>query len=142
MSLELLSREELSIEEMAARLEVDTAEVLRREQAGELFSYRKSRRGEHPLFPAYQLAPEIYPDLLLHAGAVLQGSATSLETFFNWRDRDMAFLTVREVLAGQPMEGFQPDDDAWWLLAQPVSLRTQAVLAALERVRAVDQDWR
>jgi hypothetical protein len=93
------------------------------------------------LYPAYQLAPEIYPELLWTAIEVLGADGPLLETFFSWRARDLGGLNVREVLAGQAFEGFEPDEEAAWLLSLSAARRMEAVMGALERMRAVAQDW-
>lgn len=137
MSADLLSLEELSLGEVAARLAVSATEALRLEAAGRLFSYVKPRRGSERIYPSYQLAPEIAPDLLCAAGDALEWHGPTLAMFFSARDRDMADLCVREVLAGRALDGFEPDAAARWLLGQSASCRMQAVLASLERAKAV-----
>ncbi|WOB11318.1 hypothetical protein [Piscinibacter gummiphilus] len=141
MNTDLLSLEELSTQEMATRMGIDADELSCREQAGDLFSYVKPRRSSERMYPAYQLAPEIYPELLRTAMEVLGTDGPLLETFFSWRDRDLGGLNVREVLAGRPFEGFEPDEEAAWLLSLPAPRRKEAVMGALERMRAVAQDW-
>lgn len=138
---ELLSRAEYSVEEMAAYLGVSCEEIERREQTGELFSYRRQSRGLEKLYPAYQLAPEIYPDLLRRARAMLDSDLVSLHFFFTQRDPDLGNLNVREVLAGHVAEGFELDEEASWLLVQPLPRRMEAVMGALDRMHAVNQGW-
>lgn len=137
----LLSNEKLTLHDMAMRLGVSTDVVLHKTERGDLFSFARVRRPDERLYPIYQLAPEIRLDVLSRAREALSDDGPLLHSYFTARDPDMADLTVREVLAGQAIAGFAPDDDACWLLAQPVSLRLLAVAAALERFSAVVQDW-
>lgn len=138
---ELLSHEEYSSEEMAAYLGVSCEEIERREQAGELFSYCRQSRGLEKLYPAYQLAPEIYPDLIRRAREMLDADLVSLHFFFTQRDPDLGNLSVREVLAGHVVEGFELDEETAWLVMQPLPRRMEAVMGALGRMHAVSQGW-
>ena len=136
---ELLSHAEYSVEVMAAYLGVSCEETERREQAGELFSYCRQSRGLEKLYPAYQLAPEIYPDLLRRARERLDSGLVSIHFFFTQRDPDLGNLSVREVLAGRAVDGFELDEESSWLLVQPLPRRIEAVMGALDRMQAVSQ---
>ena len=141
MTADLLSAEELTLDDMAARLGVSNEEVLRRERAGDLFSYVRQSRGNKQLYPLYQLASDIHPDLIRRARRLLNPDLVLLHHFFTQRDPDMAHLSVREVLAGRARDGFEPSDAALWLLSLPMPRRMEAVQAALEREHAVSQGW-
>lgn len=141
----LLSNEVLSLDQIATRLGVTHEEILRREALGELFSYVKPRLSDDRRYPEYQLARELHPHLVYIASQVLTPDGALLDSFFNSRDRDLAQLSVREVLAGRAFKTQDPASgdghDASWILAQPTSRRLGLVLGALERLRAVSQDW-
>ena len=142
MPFELLSTDEFSIEEMAAQLGLGCEQVMQREQAGDLFSYCKQSRGQQRLYPTYQVAlANSFPDLLQRAKAALQPDTVQVHYFFTQRDPDLAGLSVREVLAGRPREGFKPSSLALWLLSLPLTRRVDAVLGALERERAHSEAW-
>lgn len=141
MTFELLSRDEYSVEELAAYLGVSREEVERREQAGELFSFCRQRRGTERLYPAYQLAPEIHPNLLRQAREKLDPDVVSLHFFFTQRDPDLGHLSVREVLAGRAADGFHLDQETSWLLRLPLQQRIEAVMGALEREHTASQSW-
>lgn len=140
MNENLLAVESLTTHQISRRLGVPDREVLLLEEAGDLFSYVRPNRSSEKLFPAYQLAAEIRPHLLRMAGRVLGLNGPLLDTFFNSRDPDLADLSVREVLAGKAFSNFTANPDAAWLLAQSFETRMEAVLGALERLRAVTQD--
>ena len=137
---DLLSRDELGMQAMATRLGISTEEVHQRESVGRLFSYLRCGRGER-VYPAYQLAAEIYPDLLRTAVEALTANGPLLDTFFNGCDCDLADLRVREVLAGRSLVLRTLDKDAAWLLSLPMACRMQAVMGALERLEAIVKGW-
>jgi hypothetical protein len=141
MTVDLLASDELTLNEMAAHLGVASEKVLRRERAGDLLSYFKQRRGDERLYPIYQLAPEVQPGMVRRARAVLDQDVVLVHFFFTQRDPDLAHLSVREVLAGRVVDGFELDDDAAWLLSQPLPRRMEVVMGALARVSAVSQGW-
>lgn len=136
VAVDLLALEQLTLEEMAAHLGVSTAEVQRREQAGDLFSFFRQSRGSERIYPIYQLAPEVHPAMIRRARAAFDPDLVQVHHFFTQRDRDLAHLSVREVLAGRPHESFKLDSVASWLLSLPYTRRLDAVLAALERERS------
>ncbi|MBL0729410.1 hypothetical protein [Piscinibacter sp. HJYY11] len=135
VAVDLLASEQLTLEEMAAYLGVSTAEVQRREQAGELFSFFRERRGSERLYPFYQLAPEVYPSLIQRTRAAFDPDLVQVHYFFTRRDPDLGRLSVRELLAGRPHESFELDSVGEWLLSLPFARRLDAALAALERER-------
>lgn len=141
MSADLLLPKKLLLDEMAARLGLSAEEVLRKERACELFSYVKPRQSNARLYPVYQLAPEIYPDLLRRATNALTANGPLLDTYFSARDPDMAGLCVRELLAGRAFNGSHPDNEATWLLSLPAPRRLEAVLGALDRLVADAHRW-
>lgn len=142
MPFELLSTDELSVEEMAAHLGVSCEQVMQREQAGDLFSYCKQSRGKQRLYPTYQVAlANSFPGLLQRVKAALEPDMVQVHCFFTQRDPDLAGLSVREVLAGRPREGFKPNSPASWLLSLSLTSRADAVMGALKRERAHSDAW-
>jgi hypothetical protein len=142
MPFELASTDEFSVEEIASHLGLSCEQVMQREQAGDLFSYCKQSRGQQRLYPTYQVAlVNSFPDLLQRAKAALEPDIVQVHYFFTQRDPDLAGLSVREVLAGRPREGFNLDSAASWLLSLPLTRRVDAVLGALERERAHSEAW-
>lgn len=142
MPFELLSTDEFSVEEIASYLGLSCEQVMQREHAGDLFSYCKQSRGQQRLYPTYQVAlANSFPDLLQRAKAALVPNIVQVHYFFTQRDPDLAGLSVREVLAGRPREGFNLDSPASWLLSLPLTRRVDAVLGALERERAHRDAW-
>lgn len=142
MPFELLSTDEFSVEEMAAHLGLSCEQVMQREQAGDLFSYCKQSRGQQRLYPTYQVAlADCFPDLLQRAKAALGPNLVQVHYYFTQRDPDLAGLSVREVLAGRPREGFKLNELASWLLSLPFTRRLDAALIALERECAHSEGW-
>jgi len=140
MPFELLSTDEFSVEEMAAHLGLSCEQVMQRDQAGDLFSYCKQSRGQQRLYPTYQVAlANSFLGLLQRAKAALESDMVQVHCFFTQRDPDLAGLSAREVLAGRPHEGFKLDSLSSWLLSLPLTMRLDAVLAALERECASSQ---
>jgi len=145
LEADILSDKELSLPEMAAVLGTTTDDVLRREGAGELFSYVRPKQSNDRRYPIYQLAPELgaamvrrYAEMLGHPdGAALHMS------FFSWIDPDLGHLMVRELLCGKAKASARRPfgDETAGLLSKPAEERMLWVEDAARRCRSILDGW-
>lgn len=136
--------ESLTVAELAQALQVGAAEVLQKENEGELFSVVFPRISPHRAFPAFQAWPGVAGQPLI---AVLEALATKVHGgtlaygFFGGRNDLIGGLTPLEMLIGGLTTSRSLD--TWVIDALELSAkdRLAAVLNAANARRADAECW-
>jgi len=125
--------EGLSVDELAAAMGIDTAEVLRRERDGKLFSVVRPALKRGREYPAFQAWPEIAHASLLRVFDALAGlDAADHYVFFAGSTDLLCGLCPVEVLMGRLVSPRQIEPEGLLLLIDGDSRRLQAILDAAE----------